>query len=56
MTLPSNANQPESPEAQAEMEKYGITRKSVDHFFHGEYRYTTFRDALAQAKRMADKT
>lgn len=40
----------------AEMEKYGITTAPVDIFYHGEYRYSTLRDALAQAKRAADKT
>ncbi|MCW9036082.1 MAG: hypothetical protein OQJ97_17815 [Rhodospirillales bacterium] len=44
-----------SPENMAEMEKYGITRTLVDHFHHGEYRYATLSDALAQAKRVADK-
>lgn len=35
----------------AEMSKYGITKKSVDQFHFGEYRYTNLRDAVAQAKR-----
>jgi hypothetical protein len=44
---------PSGPENVAEMEKYGITKKPIDYYFYGEYRYTTLRDALAQAKRMA---
>ena len=55
MADPINAeNQsPSGPENVAEMEKYGITKKSIDYYFHGKYRYTAWRDALAQAKRMA---
>lgn len=34
-----------------EMEKYGITRVPVDFFWCGEYRYTSLKDAIAQAKR-----
>lgn len=58
MTQPntSPAQAPLSPEATAEMEHFGITRKPVDYFYLGEYRYATLRDALAEAKRMADKT
>ena len=33
------------------MEKYGITRVSVDYFYYKEFRYTDLNDALAQAKR-----
>jgi len=33
------------------MSKYGITKKSVDVFYFGDYRYTNLRDAVAEAKR-----
>lgn len=58
MTKPinSDAQAPSGPENAAEMEKYGITKKPIDYYFLGEYRYTTLRDALAQAKRIAGKT
>ena len=52
----ANAHHPDSPEHVAEMAKFGITRKSVDYFYHEEYRYTSFREALAQAKRVAVET
>jgi len=34
-----------------EMAKYGITRITVDYFDYREFRYTSLKDALAQAKR-----
>lgn len=34
-----------------EMTKYGITYKRIDRFFYGEYQYTSYKDALSQAKR-----
>ncbi len=40
----------------ADMAKYGITRKTTDVFYLGEYRYTNLRDAIAQGKRMATTT
>lgn len=49
----TDALAPSGLENVAEMEKYGITKKPIDYYFYGEYRYTTLRDALAQAKRMA---
>ena len=39
-----------------QMTKYGITRTTVDQFHFGDYRYSSFRDALAQAKRSAATT
>ncbi len=36
----------------AELAKLGITRKSVDYFCVGKYRYTDLKDAIAQAKRV----
>lgn len=39
------------PEALDEMKEYGITRVSVDYFHYRDFRYTTLRDAVAQAKR-----
>ena len=40
-----------SPEMEAEMERYGITRVPIDYFHVGEFRYTSLKDAIAQAKR-----
>jgi len=42
-----------SAEEIADMATYGITQQSFEYFYHGEYRYTSLRDAVAQAKRMA---
>ena len=39
-----------SPEAEAEMERLGITRVPVDYFHWREFRYTNLNDAIAQAK------
>ena len=36
----------------AELTKYGVTRKTINVFFIGKYRYSNLRDAIAQAKRM----
>jgi len=36
---------------QGEMEKFGITRFTVDYFHYREFRYTNLKDAIAQAKR-----
>ncbi len=33
------------------MAKYGILRVSVNYYHFGEFRYTTLKDAIAQAKR-----
>ena len=52
----SAANGPASqlaPEVEETMAKYGITRVSVDQFHLGDYRYSNLRDAIAQAKRVA---
>jgi len=40
-----------SPETEAEMGQYGITRVPVDYYCLGQYRYTNLQDAVAQAKR-----
>jgi hypothetical protein len=45
-----------SPDIDEQMTRYGITRKSVDQFHFGEYRYSNFRDALAEARRTAERT
>ena len=34
-----------------EMAKLGITRVPVDYYHYGVFRYTSLKDALAQAKR-----
>jgi|KBSMisStaDraftv2_1062788.scaffolds.fasta_scaffold710875_1 hypothetical protein len=39
-----------SPEAEAEMERLGITRVPVDYFHWQEFRYSNLNDAIAQAK------
>jgi hypothetical protein len=39
-----------SPEAEAEMERLGITRVPIDYFHWREFRYTNLNDAIAQAK------
>lgn len=44
-----------SVEALQEMEKYGITRVPTESFHYREFRYTNLQDALAQAKRHADR-
>jgi hypothetical protein len=37
--------------ANDEMVKYGITCVPVEYFHYKDFRYTTLKDALAQAKR-----
>ena len=44
-----------SVEARQEMEIYGIVRVPADSFRYREFRYTNLRDALAQARRDADR-
>lgn len=39
---------PQNPDA--EMERYGITRVTVETFIYKSYRYTNLADALAQAE------
>jgi hypothetical protein len=34
-----------------EMAKYGITRVRVDYFHYRDFRYTSLKDAIAQAER-----
>jgi hypothetical protein len=51
----SESNSAISPEANEEMEKYGITRVPVDYFHYKEYRYTNSKDAIAQAERQQSK-
>ena len=34
------------------MSKYGITLQPVDYYLVGDFRYTTLKDAVAQAKRL----
>lgn len=33
------------------MIKYGITRSSIDYFHFQDFRYTSLKDAVAQARR-----
>ena len=44
-----------SPEALHEMDRYGIVRVPADSFLYREFRYTKLSDALAQARRDADR-
>ena len=34
-----------------EMAKYGILRVTVNYYHYGDFRYTSLKDAVAQAKR-----
>jgi hypothetical protein len=36
---------------EAQMAEHGIKRVLVKNYFYGNYRYTSFQDALSQAKR-----
>lgn len=38
---------------QAEMDAFGITRVPIDHFHYGTWRYTSLKEATAQARREA---
>jgi hypothetical protein len=38
-----------------QMAHYGITRVPVDYFHFREFRYTSFADALAEARRQAEQ-
>ncbi len=40
-----------SDEAKSEMAKYGIKCVQISQFLYGEYRYTSLKDAIAEAKR-----
>ena len=42
-------------DATGQMAQYGITRVPVDYFHFREFRYTSFADALAQARRQAER-
>ena len=50
-----SATPPAHPQSEAPLEetlnKYGITRVSVDHFYTDGFHYTNLQDAIAQAKR-----
>lgn len=47
---------PQPKKARAkEMAKYGITRVPVDYFHYGDFRYTSLKDAVAQAKRTVQR-
>lgn len=40
-----------SPEMEADMERYGITRFPFYYFQFRQYKYSNLKDAIAQAKR-----
>jgi len=52
---PAAADQPPAPQPNnmlaREMVAYGITRVPVDYYHFGVFRYTSLKDALAQAKK-----
>ena len=54
MMTQTNINNTEASDTAEQMTKYGITRNTVEQFHFGDYRYSNFRDALAQAKRTAE--
>jgi hypothetical protein len=52
MTDPATVANPETDAAlEADRVRYEITRVPADHFLYGPYRYTSLKDAIAQAKR-----
>jgi hypothetical protein len=52
MSSDNNNNPPEKDTPTVEeMKKYGIDCVPVDYFHYREFRYTSLRDAIAQAKR-----
>ena len=55
---PATPSAPTQSEATPEetLNKYGITRVSVDHFYTGGFRYTNLEDAIAQAKESGSKS
>lgn len=46
---------PPTEEAIGQMAQYGITCVPVDYFYFREFRYTRFADALAEARRQAER-
>lgn len=52
--MPSNTEDmtgTDATSAEAEMAKYGIKRIPVDYFHFQEFRYTSLKEAVAQAKK-----
>jgi hypothetical protein len=39
------------PVTDGDLKKYGITRRPVDYFHYGKFRYANIEDAIAEAKR-----
>jgi hypothetical protein len=55
MSNPERIDSPASTgKAADQMAHYGITRVPVDYFHFRGFRYTSFADALAEAKRQAE--
>lgn len=50
MTSSGPQSQTDEPDAQ-QLEKWGISRVTAPVYIVGDYRYTQFKDALAEAKR-----
>jgi len=46
---------PSTGKSTDQMARYGITRVPVDYFHFREFRYTSFADALAEARRQAEQ-
>ncbi|MGJ3231214.1 MAG: hypothetical protein ACFE0P_05405 [Oceanicaulis sp.] len=44
-------NNPDPTAAQIDMERYGITKSTVEYFHYKTFRYTTLQEAINQAKR-----
>lgn len=49
--IPTKSTPEISAEDEKSMEHYGIIQVPVDYFWFGEYRYSSLKDAIAQAKR-----
>lgn len=51
VSAPSPAPEVVDAESATEMERYGIVRVPIDYFHVGGFRYTSLKEAIAQAKR-----
>lgn len=56
MSIPERMDSsPSTAKETDQMAHYGITRAPVDYFHFREFRYTSFADALAEARRQAEQ-
>lgn len=51
VSAPSPVPEVVDAESATEMERYGIVRVPIDYFHVGGFRYTSLKEAIAQAKR-----